>query len=274
MLLERHTTDSSSQRLMVHGILLLCLIMTISSLWGCEKLNAVFQRTHLPDMGPRLANSVKLTFDPSFINLKMQYIDGCNSPHEFHVGEEIESIIIDAASQNFTAVTIAGETTASIQPDTEIVFTLQRSSFKLWTDTVYDRVPADMVVETLLTFKDAAGKDLGQQTVSITQHQRLILETSLRRCNYSNIEEFVHDAGIALSTQFIRVARIQLAGTGGTTPTPGTMTSSMARADSTTATFPANDRQLPLSFKATALDENSDLIFEGGERIRVRIDLM
>src|SRR5262249_32704164 len=105
-------------------------------------------------------------------------------------------------------------------------------------------------------------------------HQRLILETSLRRCNYSNIEEFVHDAGIALSTQFIRVSRIQLAGTAGTTPTTGTMTSSTARADSTTATFPAKDGQPPLSFKATALDENSDLIFEGGERIRVRIELM
>jgi len=30
-------------------------------------------------MGPRLANSVMLTFAPSFSNLKMQYIDGCNS---------------------------------------------------------------------------------------------------------------------------------------------------------------------------------------------------
>jgi hypothetical protein len=52
-------------------------------------------------MGPRLANSVKLTFDPSFTNLKMQYIDGCNSPHELNVGEEVESIMTDAASQNF-----------------------------------------------------------------------------------------------------------------------------------------------------------------------------
>jgi hypothetical protein len=29
-----------------------------------------------------------------------------------------------------------------------------------------------------------------------------------------------------------------------------------------------------ISFKATVLDENSDLVFEEGERIRVRIDLM
>ena len=30
----------------------------------------------------------------------------------------------------------------------------------------------------------------------------------------------------------------------------------------------------PLSFKATLLDENSNLILEGGERIRVRVDIV
>jgi len=109
-------------------------------------------------MGPRLANSVKMTFDPSFTNLKMQYIDSCNSPHELNVGEDIKSIMIDAASKNFTAVTVSGGITAPTPPDTEIVVTLQRSGLKLWNDNLYDRVPADMTLETLLTFKDAAEK--------------------------------------------------------------------------------------------------------------------
>ena len=116
---------------------------------GMREDGGVFHRTPLPDMGPRLANSVKLTFDPSFTNLKMQYIDGCNSPHELNVGEEIESIMIDAASQNFTAVTVTGGIPAQIPPDKEIVITLQRSGLKLWADNVYDRVPADMTLETL-----------------------------------------------------------------------------------------------------------------------------
>jgi hypothetical protein len=202
-------------------------------------------------MGPRLANSVKLTFDPSFTNLKMQYIDGCNSPHELNVGEEAESIMIDSASQNFTAVTVTGGVAAPVQPDTEIVVTLQRSGLKLWADNVYDRVPADITLETLLTFKDAAGKELGRQTVSMAHNQRLILEPTQRRCDYGNIGEFVHDAGIALSTQFIRAVRTRLA-----------------------ATMPAMGTPSALSFKATLLDENSNLVFEGGERIRVRIDLV
>ena len=271
MVIERYPTGST-QRLTMHWAVLLGLIITVGGLWGCEKLTSAFHRTPLPDMGPRLANSVKLTFDPSFTNLKMQYIDGCNSPHELNVGEEVESIMIDAASQNFTAVTVTGGITAPIQPDTEIVVTLQRSGLKLWADSVYDRVPADMTLETLLTFKDAGRKELGQQTASIAHNQRLILEPSQRRCDYGNIGEFVHDAGIALSTQFMRAVRTQLAATGGTAP--ATVAASPARPVPPTATIPAKGTRSALSFKATVLDENSDLVFEGGERILVRIGLV
>jgi len=252
--------------------ILLSLLLTVGVLSGCEKLASPFQRTLLPDMGPRLANSVKLTFDPSFTNLKMQYIDGCNSPHELNVGEEVESIMIDAASQNFTAVTVTGGVPAQIPPDKEIVVTLQRSGLKLWADNVYDRVPADITLETLLTFKDTTGKELGRQTVSIVHNQRLILEPSNRRCEYGNVREFVHDAGVALSTQFIRTARTQLAATGSFAPAP--LEGAPAQPVLPMAAMQAKGTLSALSFKATVLDENSNLVFEGGERIRVRIDLV
>ncbi|MBP0130619.1 MAG: hypothetical protein ITD36_03205, partial [Nitrospira sp.] len=71
-------------------------------------MSTALHRTPLPDMGPRLANSVKLTFDPAFSKLTMPYVDGCNSPHELNVGEDAESIMIDAATKNFTAVTVTG----------------------------------------------------------------------------------------------------------------------------------------------------------------------
>ena len=271
MVIERHP-PGSLQRLTIHSALLLCLIITVGGLWGCEKLTSVFNRTPLPDMGPRLDNSVKLTFEPSFTQLKMQYIDGCNSPHELQVGEEIESIMIDAASQSFTAVTVTGGIAAPIRPDTEIVVTLQRSSLNLWADNVYDRVPADMTIETLLIFKDAAGKERGQQTISIAHHQRLTLEPSQRRCDYGNIGEFVHDAGVALSTQFMRAARTQLAATDGITQAPATASS--ARLALPTVPFPTNAARPALSFNATVLDENGNLVFEGGERILVRIGLV
>jgi hypothetical protein len=264
------------EQLMMRWIFLWCILTTVIGLWGCEKLTSALHRTPLPDMGPRLANSVRLTFDPSFINLKMQYIDGCNSPHELHVGEELESILIDAASQNFMAVTVTGGIAPHIlpdkEPDKEIVVTLQRSGLKLWVDHVYDRVPADITIETLISLKDAAGKELGRQTISIAHNQRLILEPAPRRCDYGNIGEFVHDAGIVLSTQFIRAVRTQLAAING--PAPATVTALPVRPVLPTGILPTQDSPSALMFKATLLDENSNLLFEGGERIRVRIDIV
>src|SRR5437016_12658791 len=219
MLIERHPTGSP-QRLTTRWAIVLSLLITVGSLSGCDKLTPAIHRTPLPDTGPRLANSVMLTFAPSFSNLKMQYIDGCNSQHELNVGEEVESIMIDAASQSFTAVAVTGGIAAQFQPDTEIVITLQRSGLKLWADNVYDRVPADLTIETLVTLKDAAGKELGRQTVSIVHNQRLILEPAIRRCEYGNLRGFVHDAGIELSTQFMRAVRAQLAAAVGTAPAP------------------------------------------------------
>lgn len=250
----------------------LYLLILLWGLSGCERVASVFHRTPLPDLGPRLANSVKLTFDSSFSNLTIQYIDGCNSPRELKVGEEIESVMIDAASKNFTAVTVIDGIPAQIQPDKEITVMLQRSDFKLWTDNLYDRVPADLTIEALVTLKDTAGKELGRQTVSVTHNQRLILEPAPRRCDYGNIGEFVYDTGIALSTQFIRAVRTQLAATDGPTPEPATTLP--ARPVPPMAAIPAQGTPSALSFKATVLDENSNLIFEGGERIRVHIDLV
>ena len=74
---------------------------------------------------------------------------------------------------------------------------------------------------------------------------------------------------IAVSTQFIRAARTQLAATGGCPCTSSSI------ADKTNSNSnPVQDTLSALSFKATVLDENSNLVFEGGERIRVRIDLV
>ena len=253
--------------------ILSCLLITVGGLGGCEKLTSPFQRTPLPDMGPRLVDTVRLTFDPAFSDLKMQYIDGCNSPHELNVGEEIETIMIDAAAETFSAVTVTGRTPPQIKPDKEIVVALQRSGLKLWADNVDDRVPADITLETLLTFKDASGKELGRQTVSIAHNQRLILEPSQRRCDYGNMRKFVHDAGIALSTQFIRAARTQSSATG--SPAPASMAGEALTQPVPPATAMQGKSTLStLSFKATLLDENSNLVFEAGERIRVRIDLM
>ncbi|HJT22872.1 MAG TPA: caspase family protein [Nitrospira sp.] len=248
----------------------MCALFLLFSASGCEKLSSAFKRTPLPEMGPRIDKSVKLVFDPAFTNLKMGYIDSCGSPHDLDVGAEVESVMIDAASQNFQAVSVAGGVAPQSPPDTEIQITLQRHALKLWTDNLYDRVPADLTLEALVSFKDRSGKELGQQTISIAHNQRLILEPTQHRCNYGNIDEFIYDSGVAMSVQFIRAAHTQFAGTG--SPAPATVAGAPARP---LASSPApKASHPPLSFKATMLDENGNLVFEGGERMRIRVDVV
>ena len=118
MAIERRLTGIP-QQLTRRWAILVFLLITAGELSGRDQVTSMLHRTPLPDLGPRLANSVKLTFDPSFTNLTMQYIDGCNSPHALNVGEEIESLMIDAASKNFRAVTVADGPPAQIPSDKE-----------------------------------------------------------------------------------------------------------------------------------------------------------
>lgn len=79
----------------------------------------------------------------------------------------------------------------------------------------------------------------------------------------------MHDAGIAISTQFIHAVRTQLAATGSLAHAP--VEGAPAQPAPAITAMEAKGTLSALSFKATLLDENSDLVFEGGERIRVRI---
>ncbi|HMU55434.1 MAG TPA: hypothetical protein PKA61_10525, partial [Nitrospira sp.] len=195
------------------ALVLACLwIMGLST--GCEKLASALRRTPLPDMGPRLNNSVLLTFDPALSNMKSTYKNDCGNLREAYIGTELESVMIDAAAQNFRAVSVTGGITASTPPDTEILVTVERSSFRLIQDHLYDRVPADLKIDALVTFKDMSGRELGQQPISIDRNQRLLLEPTQKRCDYANMDEFLYESGVALSTEFIRVSRHQLAAAG------------------------------------------------------------
>lgn len=255
---------SSANRIAVRTWTVVVLGLLALELTACDKFTGLVRRTPLPDMGPRLPISLKLTFDPSLTNARVQYIDACNSPYEIPLGVELESVLLDAAAQNFQSVSASGANPQPTSPTHEIHFDLQRSGLKLLADNVYDRVPAELVLEAVATFKDASGTVVNQQALSVQHKQRLILEPTQRRCNYGNMDEFIYEAAVALSTQFIRAARAQYESGSRTVSTAPPAPSAQAPARSSNST---------VSFKATLVDENGDLLLEGGERLRVRIDL-
>ncbi|MEW6248376.1 MAG: hypothetical protein AB1555_16945 [Nitrospirota bacterium] len=263
----------SANRIAVRTCTVVVLGLLALELTACDKLTGLVRRTPLPDMGPRLPVSVKLTFDPSLTNARAQYIDACNSPYEIPLGAELESVLLDAAAQNFQSVSASGANPQPTSPTYEIHIDLQRSGLKLLTDNIYDRVPAELVLEAVATFKDASGTVVNQQALSVQHKQRLILEPTQRRCNYGNMDEFIYEAAVALSTQFVRAARAQYeSGSRTVSPAPPAP-AAQAQAVPPSGPAPTRSSISAVSFKATLVDENGDLLLEGGERLRVRIDL-
>jgi hypothetical protein len=220
---------------------------------ACER----FQRPTLPDMGPQIPVSVKLEFDPLLTGAKVDYIDACNSPHEIKLGEELEAVVTEAAFQNFKAVQVAGvKTDRTEKPEVEIRLVLQQKGLKLNTDNVYDRIPAELTLEATAGVRDASGNTIGELPLKTVRTDKLLLEPTQHRCDYASMGAFIRDASIVFASQFIRDTRALL--------DPNRPQAAVAQPVGAPPS---------LAFKATLLDENGNLILEGGERVKVRVDV-
>lgn len=257
------------------GLLALVLLVAATA-GGCERVSKAFTRSTIPNLGPPLPYSVKLDFDPTLTKAKLQYTNACNSPQELRVGEDLESTLLQAAHQTFKAVYVGSQTPPpGTKPDLEIRLVLLNSGLDIKTDGIYDRLPADLTLEVGTVFRDAAGKIVSEKTFPSRRQEKLILEPTQHRCMYVNSDSLVHDSSIAVSVHFIQHARALL------DPDNQYAMASPPAAQSADAPLAAVPVPQPstlggpaLSFKATILDENSNSILEGGERLKVRVDLI
>jgi len=119
---------------------------------------------------------------------------------------------------------------------------------------------------------------LRQTDIKIARQERLRLEQLAKNCNYM-IEPFIHDAVIDFAVRVVLNARSAVGGQEVTLdsaePNPSTLPAPSASASSL-AEQPRSPALPPsaLRFKAMLLDENSNLILEGGEHVRVRLDVI
>ena len=88
---------------------LLVFLLSCLVLHGCERFSKAFHQSTLPDMGPRIPSSVRMTFDPSLTTAIARYADACNHPQELRIGAELEDVLVDAAHQTFQSVQIPGQ---------------------------------------------------------------------------------------------------------------------------------------------------------------------
>lgn len=260
----------TTNRAVVLGI----VVLLLPAFAGCEAIKSRFSRQALPDLGPPVPLTVQMEIDPSLSTAKTEYLDSCSHIHALPIGPTVEDTLIQAAHQTFRAVVIPGSQAAGRPPDVTIRVRMLEPRFKLQTDALYDRAPAELSLDALAEFFDASGASLGERPLQATRKERVQLELTQQRCDYV-VDPLLQDTSTMLATQFMQEARVLLAPA---TPVPAAgataAPSATAPAASALPATPAATPVHPVSFKATLLDENGNLMLESGERIRVRVDVV
>jgi hypothetical protein len=259
-------------RLLILGL----LVTQALAFTACDTIKSRFSRQALPDLGAPVPKTVQMEFDPSVTNAKAEYLDNCTHIMSMDIGSAVEESLIQAAYQTFQNVATAGTNAAPRAPDVTIRIRMLEPKLKIQTDALYDRAPAELSLDVMAAFFDASGRLIAERPLQVTRKERLQLELMQRRCDYV-VDPFVRDTSTMLATQFMQEARVLLDPdkTASAAPTPASAVSA-GTSSKPAGAAPANPAaaRSSLSFKATLLDENSNLILEGGERIRVRVDVV
>ncbi|MGQ0556942.1 MAG: caspase family protein, partial [Nitrospiraceae bacterium] len=238
----------------------------VTGAWiGCALLflAACVKPLELPPLGDPLPASAKLDIAPSIKDLTIRYSDSCGQLQEIPLGDRLQEAVREGIRRTFNTTVDDGTST----PDYVVHVDLVDSSFDLNKEALYDRAPANMHVNAIARIHDRKGTLLRQADINIARHERLRLEHLSKNCNYL-IEPFIHDTVVDFATRVSLNARQAASGqeiANSTEPNP-----TLAESLGVSSTSPSQ----ALRFKAMLLDENSNLIFEGGEHVRVRVDIV
>ena len=228
-----------------------------------------------PPMGDPLPQTAKLEMSSSIKKLSADYTNSCGHLMQIPVGPRLEEAVVEGAYRTFKGVVYEGGGTKGATPDVLVRVDLVDWSFGLDKDYLYDRAPAKVNLSAMARVYDMKGTLLRETEIKTVRQERLRLEPVQKNCDYV-IDPFIQDTVIDFSTKVFADARAALNGN------PATPSSKAAEAPVSAApvlplaTIPASS--LPaastLRFKAMVLDENGNLILEGGERVRVRVDVV
>ena len=226
---------------------------------GLLLLTACAPQFTFPPMGEPLASSAKLETTPSIKNLTLRYTDSCGQPQEIPIGDQLEAALREGLRRTFKVV---DENTGDESGADHLVHVdLVHSSFMLKQDGLYDRVPADLRLNAHAKISNRAGEVIRESDIAVARQERVRLEQLPKNCNYM-IDPFVHDAVVDFATRVSFDAKLAVSGQAAPTaagPQPSDLSPEPGGA---------------LRFKAILLDENNNLTFEGGEHLRVRIDVI
>lgn len=232
-----------------------------------------------PPMGTPLSTSAKLETSSALKDLTLRYTDSCGHLQEVPVGGRLQEALQESLHRTFERVTSDGAENAG-PTDHLVQVDLIDSSFDLNKEALYDRAPAIIHLNAIARVYDQTGTLLRQTDIAVSRQERLRLEQLPRNCDYI-IDPFIQDTTIdfatrvALTAKQVAESRNGLSSTEPTSPAagPSVVPSTLSPAPIQQPNGPAT-ALTTLRFKAQLLDENSDLVLEGGEHIRVRVDVV
>jgi hypothetical protein len=246
-------------------------------------------KQELPDLGPRLSQTASLELSPSLLESRAEYVDNCGHMQIVEFGPLLQDLLFEEANRTFASVVRPG---SGVKPDVVVRVNLVQSNFTLRMDGVYDRAETDLRWGGLVSLVDPSGAALGEQEVHVAQKSRVRIMPIQKNCDYilddfiqGAAREFAHKVSEASRRKLAPAAAPETAMTASTAPPAVASAPSSAPAMTAAAaapaaipvpvpTRPAGSGPTALSFKATVLDDNGNLVFEGGERIRVRVDVV
>jgi hypothetical protein len=228
-------------------------------------------------MGEPLPYSVKLELSPSLVNAKLEYVDNCGKFRPVPVGADLEEILIETAHRLFKTVQLDGGGEQKQATDLVIRLDLVDSDLNIYMDGMYDRPPAEVRISAVERIYDAAGNLLREPDIQVSRRERVRIEPMQRSCEYI-LDPFLPNAMTEFAMRFAAETRTTLAPPeqASTSAPSGAAANAAASVPALASASGADGRSVPsgLSFKAKLLDENGNLVFEGGERIRVHLDIV
>ena len=251
----------------------MCLSLTIgyAALWvaGCAR------HLEFPPMGDPLPYTVTVELPPAMIQETLRYTDSCGQPGEIPVGRQVEEALREGARRTFTTVFYTGDTGDSGPPHHVMKLDIRDWSFSLDKDALYDRAPAVFRMNAIARIYNEQGTLLRETEFKVNRLERLRLERVGRNCDYI-IAPFIQDTAVELASKVFLDARVAFGEQPSSSPVaqaPQLDSPNLSStAGSSLGTAPSGSSSL--RFKALLLDENNNLVLEGGEHVRVRIDIV
>ncbi|MDH5740675.1 MAG: caspase family protein, partial [Nitrospira sp.] len=240
-------------------------------------LSACAKHVEFPPLGEPLSSSAKLEVSKLFKDVTIRYSDSCGQIQEVPLGDRLHEALHEGVQRTFKTVLSEGDV-GTTPPDHLIQVDLVDSAFDLNKEALYDRPPASLQLTAVARVYDRTGTLLRQSDIKVARRERLRLEQLGKNCDY-HINPFIQDTAIDLATRVALIARVAAGGQGllgSSEPSSAPSDTLPVPSASGTAENPSRPAETSsaLRFKSMLLDENSDLIFEGGEHIRIRVDVV